>query len=85
MEASRAWSISLRSPPAVLLLSIFFLSIATAMAEDSSEASVHIIYTEKPPTHDLESHHLSTLAAVLGRSPTYLLPFSWHLILFLAG
>lgn len=75
MQRRRAGSFSLQSPPSVLLLSVFFLSIATAMAEGSSEASVHIIYTEKPPTEDAESHHISTLTAVLGRSPTYLPPF----------
>ncbi|KAE9457469.1 hypothetical protein C3L33_10613, partial [Rhododendron williamsianum] len=43
------------------------------MADDSlpqpsseSEASVHIIYTEKPENEEPESFHLRTLASVLG-------------------
>ncbi|XP_058218705.1 subtilisin-like protease SBT3.3 isoform X2 [Rhododendron vialii] len=48
-------------------------TITTAMADDSlpqpsseSEASVHIIYTEKPENEEPESFHLRTLASVLG-------------------
>ncbi|PKI41885.1 hypothetical protein CRG98_037712 [Punica granatum] len=36
------------------------------MAEGSSEASVQIVYTEKPPTEEAESHHISTLTTILG-------------------
>lgn len=72
MQRRRAESFSLLSPPSVLLILIFISSIAFAMAEGPSEASVHIVYTEKPPIDDVESHHLRTLAAVLGRSS---LPF----------
>lgn len=76
MQRRRAEGFSLQSPPSVLLISIFIFSIAVAMAEGSSEASVHIIYTEQPPVDDAESLHLRTLTTVLGRStpPTRALP-----------
>ncbi|KAK4794770.1 hypothetical protein SAY86_012764 [Trapa natans] len=67
-KGARAESFSLVFPPLVLVISIFFSSIAIAMAGAPSEATVHIIYTEKPPVDDVESHHIRTLAAVLGRS-----------------
>ncbi|KAH7860334.1 hypothetical protein Vadar_012255 [Vaccinium darrowii] len=48
-------------------------TISTAMADSSlpqpsskSEASVQIIYTEKPENEEPESFHLRTLASVLG-------------------
>ncbi|KAK4745054.1 hypothetical protein SAY87_011366 [Trapa incisa] len=65
-KGARAESFSLVFPPLVLVISIFFSSIAIAMARAPSEATVHIIYTEKPPVDDVESHHIRTLAAVLG-------------------
>ncbi|KAK4752013.1 hypothetical protein SAY87_020811 [Trapa incisa] len=66
MQTRRVQSFSLVSPPLLLVISIFISSIAIVMAEVPSEATVHIIFTEKPPVDDVESHHIHTLTAVLG-------------------
>ncbi|KAI3672937.1 hypothetical protein L6452_39040 [Arctium lappa] len=59
------------------LISIFVITISSSMAEeaDSSvskfvpaavEATVHIVYTERPQDEELEFYHLRTLSSVLG-------------------
>ncbi|MGI4421833.1 protease inhibitor I9 family protein, partial [Klebsiella pneumoniae] len=57
----------------LLLLSLIWSftsssSIIAAMAENpsKSEASVHIIYTEKPENEEPEAYHIRTLASVVG-------------------
>lgn len=48
------------------------------MAADSSssEAKVHIVYTERPEDEEPEAYHIKTLASVLGRFIIiYLFPF----------
>ncbi|XP_024962419.1 subtilisin-like protease SBT3.17 [Cynara cardunculus var. scolymus] len=58
----------------VFLVSIFIITISSSMAEaDSSksvpatvEATVHIVYTERPQDEELEFYHLRTLSSVLG-------------------
>lgn len=44
------------------------------MAADSSssEAKVHIVYTERPEDEEPEAYHIKTLASVLGRFIIYL-------------
>lgn len=59
-----------------LIIIVFFLSSLLAsivMAEStgeptvSSEAKVHIIYTEKPTDEEPKNYHLRTLSSALGR------------------
>jgi len=40
----------------------------TGEATGSSEAKVHIIYTEKPTDEEPKTYHLRTLSSALGRS-----------------
>uniref|UniRef100_A0AB38Z7G7 Xylem serine proteinase n=1 Tax=Paeonia suffruticosa TaxID=45171 RepID=A0AB38Z7G7_PAESU len=52
-----------------VFLFIFSLSVLislTMASGDSSAASVHIVYTEKPQNEEPESFHLRTLAAAVG-------------------
>ncbi|GFZ09771.1 hypothetical protein Acr_21g0003700 [Actinidia rufa] len=51
-----------------LIWSFTSSSIIAAMAENpsKSEASVHIIYTEKPENEEPEAYHIRTLASVVG-------------------
>ncbi|XP_073287602.1 subtilisin-like protease SBT3.17 [Primulina huaijiensis] len=52
-------------PKQILLL---FLFLVSTMAADSSssEAKVHIVYTEKPEGQEPEEYHIKTLTSVLG-------------------
>lgn len=50
----------------ILLLSLFLIS-SMAADSSSSEAKVHIVYTERPEGQEPEQYHISTLASVLGR------------------
>ncbi|KZV57061.1 hypothetical protein F511_05935 [Dorcoceras hygrometricum] len=49
----------------ILLLFLFLIS---TMASDSSssEAKVHIVYTERPEGQEPEEYHIKTLSSVLG-------------------
>lgn len=49
----------------ILLLSLFLIS-SMAADSSSSEAKVHIVYTERPEGQEPEQYHISTLASVLG-------------------
>ncbi|XP_042058373.1 subtilisin-like protease SBT3.3 [Salvia splendens] len=48
-----------------LLLSLFLIS-SMAADSSSSDAKVHIIYTERPEGVEPEQYHIRTLASVLG-------------------
>ncbi|KAG6421555.1 hypothetical protein SASPL_118111 [Salvia splendens] len=48
-----------------LLLSLFLIS-SMAADSSSSDAKVHIIYTERPEVVEPEQYHIRTLASVLG-------------------
>ncbi|XP_013588729.1 subtilisin-like protease SBT3.4 isoform X2 [Brassica napus] len=54
-----------------LIVFSFFLSLLALIMADStssstSEANVHIIYTEKPTNEEPKDYHLRTLSSVLG-------------------
>ncbi|KAL7128450.1 hypothetical protein ABFS83_14G318000 [Erythranthe nasuta] len=51
----------------ILLLLLFLIpSMATVDSSSSSEAKVHIVYTEKPEGQEPEDYHIRTLTSVLG-------------------
>lgn len=50
----------------VSLLSLIVMAASTG--EATSEAKVHIIYTEKPTDEEPKDYHLRTLSSALGRS-----------------
>ncbi|CAA2988289.1 subtilisin-like protease SBT3.15 [Olea europaea var. sylvestris] len=47
---------------------LLFLTSRIAMAADSSssEAKVHIVYTERPEGQEPEAYHIKTLSSILG-------------------
>ncbi|KAL7086315.1 hypothetical protein ACP275_14G331700 [Erythranthe tilingii] len=51
--------------PQILLL-LLFLIPSMATVDSSSEAKVHIVYTEKPEGQEPEDYHIRTLTSVLG-------------------
>ena len=56
-------------PLAVILLSCSSISMAdskTPSVSSSSEAKVHIVYTERPQDLEPEDYHIRTLSSVLG-------------------
>lgn len=62
-----------------LLLFFLFSSVSwitISMAEPTNaQSAVHIVYTERPESDDLESFHLRTLSSVLGRFDPSLFPW----------
>lgn len=56
----------------IIIVVVLSLSASITMAEStgeaSSEAKVHIIYTEKPTDEEPKDYHLRTLSSALGRS-----------------
>ena len=53
----------------VVVLALFAsITMAESTGEASSEAKVHIIYTEKPTDEEPKDYHLRTLSSALGRS-----------------
>ncbi|KAL8459637.1 hypothetical protein ACS0TY_036107 [Phlomoides rotata] len=57
--------------PIIILLSQFlllssFLIASMAADSSSSEAKVHIVYTEQPEGQEPEEYHIKTLTSVLG-------------------
>ncbi|KAL3503866.1 hypothetical protein ACH5RR_033707 [Cinchona calisaya] len=55
-------------PVSFLLVFLCFSSISMADSQipSSSEAKVHIIYTERPQDQEPEDYHIKTLTSVLG-------------------
>ncbi|KAI3460656.1 hypothetical protein Pfo_017319 [Paulownia fortunei] len=51
--------------PQILLL-LLFLIPSMAVDSSSSEAKVHIVYTERPEGQEPEEYHIRTLTSVLG-------------------
>lgn len=53
----------------IIVLALFAsITMAESTGEASSEAKVHIIYTEKPTDEEPKDYHLRTLSSALGRS-----------------
>ena len=66
----------------IIVLALFAsITMAESTGEASSEAKVHIIYTEKPTDEEPKDYHLRTLSSALGRSvpkkKTHLFRFPW--------
>lgn len=60
---------------------VSIMAAESSLPSSTSEAAVHIIYTEKPTDQEPEAYHLKTLASVLGRYPLLcFLQFVWFLI-----
>ncbi|XP_073283253.1 subtilisin-like protease SBT3.9 [Primulina huaijiensis] len=49
-----------------ILLLFLFLTSTMAADSSSSEAKVHIVYTERPEGQEPEEYHIKTLSSVLG-------------------
>ncbi|GFP81304.1 subtilisin-like protease sbt3.5 [Phtheirospermum japonicum] len=49
-----------------ILLLLSFLIPSMAADSSSSEAKVHIVYTERPEGQEPEAYHIKTLASVVG-------------------
>ncbi|EYU23954.1 hypothetical protein MIMGU_mgv1a016370mg [Erythranthe guttata] len=52
--------------PQILLLLLFLIPSMATVDSSSSEAKVHIVYTEKPEGQEPEDYHIRTLTSVLG-------------------
>lgn len=70
MQTSSSATPARRSLCLILLVLTLLSSItmAESTGEASSEAKVHIVYTEKPTDEEPKEYHLRTLSSALGRS-----------------